>query len=54
MVSEDKFPIKGGIFPVRFPLERTRVVRELRERNWVGKTLPRLMEVIVISETNPL
>jgi hypothetical protein len=54
VLSEDRFPIDRGISPVRFPFERTRVVRWLKERSWVGKPVGRLMEVIIISETKPL
>uniref|UniRef100_A0A2P2NCJ7 Uncharacterized protein n=1 Tax=Rhizophora mucronata TaxID=61149 RepID=A0A2P2NCJ7_RHIMU len=51
VTSEDKFPIERGISPVRFPFERTRVVRRFKDRTWVGKLVGRLMEVIVTSET---
>lgn len=32
-IRGDKFPMDGGNSPVRFPFERTRLVRKLNDRN---------------------
>lgn len=51
--EEERFAMEGGISPVRFALEMMRVVRELKERTWVGKVVGRLMDLILNSETDP-